>query len=93
MIAGNRLAVVSKISKRKTHHGVDVTLVITSNDGNEARALCKENDEEVVFARGMHQSKARFLNDLPVGRQKKCQRFATPQLLADELRRIEGLNH
>jgi hypothetical protein len=75
-IKGKRLATAK--------HGVDVTLVITRNDGNEALALCKENDEKVVFARGT-QSKARFLNDLPVGREKKCQRFATLQSLADSL--------
>jgi hypothetical protein len=71
--------------------GTEVTLVIISNDGNEARALCKENNDVVVFTRGA-QSKNQFMEDLAVGRENKSRFHPTPdrktaRLLADRLRR------
>lgn len=81
---------MTKRIKPTSQHGLEVTLVITSNDGNEALALCMENDDVVSFPRGTV-SKTQFKKDLPVGFQAKCKRFAasdyaTARLAANQLR-------
>ncbi len=77
--------------------GVEVTLVVISNDGNEALALCKENNDVVVFPRST-QSKKQFMEAFAVGRENKSRFHRTPddktaRLLADQLRRSVNHNH